>query len=825
MAEFRGFTAKAGDALQDAIKTAMNLGHIYIGSEHILCGLLSANKSVAAHALSCQGVTRREVVEKITAVVGKGHPTKLCVKDFTPRSKQILEGAQKQARAQNKPTAGSEHLLRAILKDGECYAAQVLKELGVNTNALYDNCGERDKTFGVNDNDVLNFNKTSKGDVTLKKYGRELTDLARQNKLDPVIFRDNEIERVIGVLLRRRKNNPCLIGESGVGKTAIAEGLALRIAANTVPDCIKDKRIYSLDLTAMLAGAKYRGDFEERIKKAMDEIMNSRDIILFIDEIHTIIGAGAAEGAIDAANILKPLLARGEIQLIGATTAGEYRRYIEKDAALERRFQPIDIPEPSEEATFGIICGLRSRYEQHHDVDIPDETIRAAVGMSVRYINDRFLPDKAIDLIDEAASRLRLSSYSTPPALLKLSDKIREISEQKEMAVNSGCFEKAVSLRDKEKALVAQRDMFESAHALEYGFSEHSTVQVTTEDIAKIVSQMTGIPVAKIGESELEKLNQLEERLSQRVIGQSEAVSAVAKAIRRGRAGLKNPSRPIGSFLFSGSSGVGKTELCKALAEQLFGDPNALITVDMSEYMEKHAVSKLLGAPPGYVGFDEGGQITEKVRRKPYSVLLFDEMEKAHPDVLNIMLQILEEGTLTASDGRKTSFKNTVIIMTSNIGSKLITENKRQLGFSTDGERTQSDIKEKITKELKAALRPELINRFDDIIVFNSLSEPVYEKICVKMLGELSGRAEKLGFTLEFSDETIKKLARTRVDNGYGARPLRRIITAEIEDMLSQRLLEKEIEIGDTVTIIPGENGEFLTQTAKRLDNKRQSVV
>ncbi|MDR1754511.1 MAG: ATP-dependent Clp protease ATP-binding subunit [Eubacterium sp.] len=807
--EFQGFTPKASEVLYGAVKIAMSFGHIYVGSEHILLGLLSVPKSVAAHALSSQGVTRPEVSDKIENTIGKGIPTKLSAKDLTPRSRQILEQALKEAKGQNKDSAGSEHLLRAIIKDSDCYAATVLRELGVNIGMLYNNCGKSGKQ-SLNDDVESMFgyggngpSSSDKGKTSLKKYGRELTALATQNKLDPVIFRDTEIDRMIGVLLRRRKNNPCLIGESGVGKTAVVEGLAIRIASGKVPENMKNKKIYMLDLSAMLAGAKYRGDFEERIKSTMDEIIGNREIILFIDELHTIIGAGAAEGAIDAANILKPLLARGEIQLIGATTNSEYRRHIEKDAALERRFQPITVEEPSEEATIHILTGLRERYEDHHNIIIPDEAIKAAVKLSVRYINDRFLPDKAIDLIDEAASAIRLSSFSANPEILEIEEKLKNIKVKKSEAINNQSFEQAAALRDCEKKLISEKEKLETINVSE----NRKNGSLTSENIAEIISKWTGIPVIKVEESEQEKLNNLEILLNQKVIGQSEAVSAVSKAIRRGRAGLKNPARPIGSFLFLGPTGVGKTELCKALALQLFGDESALIRLDMSEYMEKHAVSKLIGSPPGYIGYDEGGRLTDAIRRKPYSTVLFDEVEKAHPDVLNIMLQILEDGMLTSSDGRKTSFKNSVIIMTSNIGARQITENKNRLGFSAED--SSDPIKEKVLAELKITFRPEFINRFEEIIVFSKLSSDNIKEICIKMLNELSERAAQLNFTLNFNNDVAEKLSELGFDNLSGARPLRRVITSKIEDMLSQNLLNGKIKSGDKITVSI-DNDEFV---------------
>lgn len=802
MIEFNDFTEKANIALDHAIKTAMALGHIYIGSEHILCGLLSVENGVAYLVMAKQGVQKPDILQKIETIVGRGIPSRLTLHDFTPRSKRILENALTEARMLAHNYVGTEHLLRAIIKDTECYAVLLLKEMGVNLNTLYSDCGgiDYEKKRDTDDDGTYTFT-SGKSKKSLQKYGRDLTELAKQNKVDPVIRRDEEIERVIQVLLRRRKNNPCLIGESGVGKTAVAEGLALRIIEGGVPENIKNKRIFMLDLTSMLAGAKYRGDFEERIKNALDEIIRDGNIILFIDEIHSIIGAGAAEGAIDAANILKPLLARGELQLIGATTIDEYRRYIEKDSALERRFQPITVDEPDEEAALEILHGLRDRYEAHHKVKISDEALEAAVTMSVRYIADRFLPDKAIDLIDESASQLRLRSFTAPPDLQELEERLRRTVDEKTTAINTQDFEAAARLRDEERLLEEELESFRK----KWNIKGENYGVLCADDIAGIVAKWTGIPTARLKEDEADKLTALESLLEKRVIGQPEAVSAVSRAIRRGRAGLKNPDRPTGAFIFLGPTGVGKTELCRTLADAMFGDEGALIRLDMSEYMEKHAVSKLIGSPPGYVGYDEGGQLTEKIHRKPYSVVLFDEIEKAHPDVYNLLLQIMEDGTLTASDGRKSSFKNAVVIMTSNIGAKIITENRQSLGFS-DKAREES-AKDSIMSELRQAFKPEFLNRIDDIIIFNKLDEAAIGRICRSMLGDLSERAAALGISLAFSEETIGELARQGHDSKYGARPLRRVITSKIEDMLSQKILEREIGGGDSLRIVPEGEG------------------
>ena len=813
MIEFSDFTEKASKALEEALNTAMSLGHIYVGSEHILCGLLSekaSDNTVAYSVLTKHGITLNEVIAKIEKTIGRGVPTKLDLRDFTPRSKRVMESALSEARGSCRSFVGTEHLLRAVIKDTECYAVLLLKELGVNLNAVYNDCGtpaeknrhsETDDDFGYG-----SVKKDKKG--VLYKYGRDLTELAIQKKIDPVVCRQDEIERIIQILLRRRKNNPCLIGESGVGKTAIAEGFALRIAEGRVPENIKDKRVFMLDISSMLAGAKYRGDFEERIKSALDEIIRDKSYILFIDELHSIIGAGAAEGAIDAANILKPLLARGELQLIGATTVNEYRKYIEKDPSLERRFQPVTVDEPSEAGALDILFGLRDKYEAHHKVKITDDALKAAVSMSVRYINDRFLPDKAIDLIDEAASCMRLKAFTAPPIAGELEDKLSRIETEKLAAISSQNFETAARLRDKEKEIAAELETFRKSFKSQGG----NYGEVQEEDIAAIVAKWTGIPINRLREDEAKKLAGMEKSLETRVIGQKEAVGALAKAVRRGRAGLKNPGRPVGTFIFLGPTGVGKTELCKALAEALFGDENALIRFDMSEYMEKHAVSKLIGSPPGYIGFDEGGQLTGKIRSKPYSVVLFDEIEKAHPDVTNILLQIMEDGVLTASDGRKASFKNAVIIMTSNIGAKLISENKQSLGFTDGNKNDAQNKKTQVLDELKKAFKPEFINRIDDIIVFNKLSKEDIGKICANMLGDLSRRANSLGLELGFDDSVIEKLTELGYDDKYGARPLRRVITSQIEDMLAQRIVEREFGEGQRVKVKASE-GEFLVET------------
>ncbi|MCL2634433.1 MAG: ATP-dependent Clp protease ATP-binding subunit [Oscillospiraceae bacterium] len=811
MIEFNDFTEKANKALNAAVKTAAGLGHIYIGSEHILCGLLSEESGVAALALSKQGIVLNEITRKIEVVVGRGIPTRLTANDFTPRSKRILEHALTEARSQRHNFVGTEHVLKAIIRDSECYAVLMLKEMGVNLSSLYNDCGggdDKSKNVALNDSSDSDFATTSTdGKKTVKtalgKYCRDLTELAKQNKIDPVVDRDNEIERVIQVLMRRRKNNPCLIGESGVGKTAIAEGLALKIAQGVVPENIKNKRIMMLDLPSMLAGAKYRGDFEERIKNALDEAVNDGNVILFIDETHSIIGAGAAEGAIDAANILKPILARGEIRLIGATTIEEYRRYIEKDAALERRFQPITVEEPDENAAVRILTGLRDKYEAHHKVKITDDAVKASVELSARYINDRFLPDKAIDLIDEAAALLRLRKYTAPPDMQELENKLKRLTDDKASAINSQDFEAAAALRDEEREITEKLNSYKVSMGIaskKAGLKSKEVYgEITSENIAELVSKQTGIPLARLTLDESAKLSDMEGELQAKVIGQDEAVSAVSRAIKRSRAGFKNPARPIGSFIFLGPTGVGKTELCKSLAENLFGDKSALIRFDMSEYMEKHTVSKLIGSPPGYVGYEEGGRLTEKVRRKPYSVVLFDEIEKAHPDVYNIFLQIMEDGILTASDGRRVNFKNAVIIMTSNVGASLITENKRALGFADNSDNDDSSVNSRVMEELKKTFKPEFLNRVDDIIVFGKLSEEKISDICRLLLDEVVTRAMALGVTVSFTDEAVSELVKLGYDKMYGARPLKRVITSKIEDMLSTKLLGGEIKKNDVI--------------------------
>ncbi len=816
MYRFKGFTDKANVALNTAIESAQELGHTYIGTEHIVLGLLKEGTGVAASVLGGAGVTAEEYRTRIMEAESYGHPSRLSPEDFTPRAKQCMEMAVVLARHMKHGYVGTEHLLLAVLRDESSVAVRLLDALGARTEDLVRGVTEavggdaetaRDVTRHSGENSAVGKGKTP----TLDQFGRDLTVLAKENKLDPVIGRSKEIERVIQILSRRTKNNPCLIGEPGVGKTAIAEGLAQKIAQGEVPELLSGKRVVTLDLTGMVAGTKYRGDFEERIKNAVNEVIQSGDVILFIDEIHTLIGAGAAEGAVDAANILKPSLARGELQIIGATTLDEYRKHIEKDAALERRFQPVTVGEPTTEESVLILQGLRDKYEAHHKVRITDEAIDTAVKLSIRYIPDRYLPDKAIDLIDEACSRVRLKAFTAPPDVKELENELERTRTEKEAAINEQEFERAAKLRDAERELgerlAEEKGRWEEKNA---GITD----AISASDVAEIVSGWTGVPIAQLTEEESQRLLQLESVLHERIVGQEEAVSAVARAIRRGRVGLKDPKRPIGSFIFLGPTGVGKTELCKTLAEAMFGDENAIVRLDMSEYMEKHTVSRMVGSPPGYVGYDEGGQLTEKIRRKPYSVVLFDEIEKAHPDVFNILLQILEDGILTDAQGRRVDFRNTVIIMTSNIGARRITETK-SFGFSdtaadnkTIGD--QEKIRDDVMKELKQAFRPEFLNRVDDMIVFRQLRQEDIEEIARRMLRSLNVRLKEMNIQATVSDAVVSEIARVGFDPIYGARPLRRSIQSKIEDALSEKLLDGQFSAGDTITIdVKGNNFTF----------------
>ena len=792
------FTNRAEKALEIAQELAVEFGHNYIGTEHLLYGLVKEGTGVASKVLENQDITAEKIAEEIDELIGKGDAVEESEVGFTPRTKRVIENAFREARKLGSEYIGTEHLLIGIMREGDSVAVRIMIDLNVNPQKLYN---EIVKVINEDDNASVNDNKSSSKNLgsynqttTLNQFGTDLTKQAIEGKLDPVIGRKDEIERVIQILSRRTKNNPCLIGEPGVGKTAVVEGLAEKIVSGDVPELLKNKRVVSIDISSMVAGAKYRGDFEERIKKCLAEVRKVGDVILFIDEIHTIVGAGSAEGAVDAANILKPLLARGEVQVIGATTLNEYRKYIEKDAALERRFSPVTVGEPTSEETIEILKGLSDKYEAHHNVKITDEAIKAAVNLSVRYINDRFLPDKAIDLIDEAASRVRMRTYTRPESLNKLEEKISELDKEKEEAIRVQDFEKAANLRDKEN------EAKEKLEKEKTKWENKNTRSVTTlgeDDIAEVISSWTGIPVKKLTQSENEKLRNLEATLHERVIGQNEAVEAVAKAIRRGRVGLKDPNRPIGSFLFLGPTGVGKTELSKALAEALFGNEDAIIRVDMSEYMESHSVSKLIGSPPGYVGFDEGGQLTEKVRRKPYSVILFDEVEKAHPDVMNMLLQILDDGRLTDSQGRTVNFKNTVIIMTSNIGARLITD-KNTLGFSKqekeESEKEYENTKKDVMGELKKEFRPEFINRIDEIIVFHKLNDEDIKKIIDIMLKQVTKRLEEQGMKVEIGNDVKELIAKKGVDANYGARPLKRAIQNILEDKIAEEILDGKIK-------------------------------
>ena len=803
------FTQKAQNALNNALLAAREFGHTYVGSEHLLVGLAAEEDSVAARALLSKGVNKQKIVETIVNNMGTGSPTNVNASDLTPRTKQIIEMSAYASARYGHGYIGTEHLLLALLEESDCVANQILSSLGISPAELKKDVlayleGMESGSTGTTDSGAIGKQPKNKNSAdikdcpTLSSYGRDLTALAKAGKLDPIIGRENETERVIQILARRTKNNPCLIGEPGVGKTAVVEGLAQRIADGNVPEMLANKRVVTLDISSMIAGAKYRGEFEERLKNVMNEVAKKPEIILFIDEIHTLVGAGAAEGAMDAANILKPALSRGEMQLIGATTINEYRQNIEKDAALERRFQSVMVGEPTAEEALLILKGLRDKYEAHHKLKISDEALEAAVNLSMRYINDRYLPDKAIDLIDEAASRIRISNFTSPPDIKEMERSAEELSRSKEEAIKAQNFEEAARLRDEEHALLEKLD---AQKAKWQQTREGSTLVVTKDNIADIVTAWTGIPVKQLESEESKKLLNLDKILKERIIGQDKAVDAVAKAIRRGRMGLKDPKRPLGSFIFLGPTGVGKTELTKALAGVMFGDDNAMIRIDMSEYMEKHSVSKLIGAPPGYVGYDEGGQLTEKIRRKPYSVVLFDEIEKAHPDVFNIMLQILDDGILTDSQGRKVDFKNTVIIMTSNVGAGAITEKAKSLGFttSTSAESEQASIENNVMQALKNTFRPEFLNRLDEIIVFNRLSDADIQKIASLLLAQLQKRIEALDVSITFDHSLVEFVAKKGFDPVYGARPLRRAITSLVEDSFSEAMLEGKIKAGDSV--------------------------
>ena len=808
------FTKRAEKAIEIANKIAVEFGHNYIGTEHLLYGLIKEGNGVASRVLMSQGATTEKVEEEINILVGKSQNKENAILGFTPRTKRVIENAFLETKKTGSDYIGTEHLLIGIVKESDSIAVRIMLDININPPKIYNEIlkilnetnTENNLMKKENIKNIGSYNQTQ----TLNQYGTDLTKKASEGKIDPVIGRNDEIERLIQILSRRMKNNPCLIGEPGVGKTAIVEGLAERIVFEDVPDNLKMKRIVSLDITSMVAGAKYRGDFEERIKKCLNEVKKATDIILFIDEIHTIVGAGAAEGAVDAANILKPLLSRGEIQLIGATTLNEYRKFIEKDSALERRFSPINVQEPSKEDTIKILEGLTDKYEAHHNVKITKEAIVAAVELSIRYINDRFLPDKAIDLIDEAASKIRIKSYKEPNNLKDIEEECISTEKEKEEAIKAQNFEKAALLRDNEKSL---REKLEKEKQKWKNKSNKEILTLTQEDISEVVSNWTKIPIKRLTQDENEKLVNLEKLLHERVVGQNEAIETVAKAIRRGRVGLKDPKRPIGSFLFLGPTGVGKTELSKALAEVLFGNEDAIIRIDMSEYMETHSVSKLIGSPPGYVGYDEAGQLTERIRRNPYSVILFDEIEKAHQDVMNIMLQILDDGRLTDSSGRTINFKNTIIIMTSNVGARLITDRKT-LGFTLNEEGKESDkeyedIKKDVLAELKREFKPEFINRIDEIIVFHKLKKEEMKQIVDIMLKEVKKRMEAQNIKIEIEDDVKDKIIEKGSNTNYGARPLKRTIQNMLENRIAEYILNGKVKGGETVKIGINKEGEI----------------
>ncbi len=800
------FTENAKSAINLAREVAYRLSHNYIGTEHLLIGLMEVD-GVASKILEENGVTVEKVLELVNQLIAPNSGVEMMdAGSFTPRSKRILDQSYKEAAKLKAQLVGTEHILIALIKESDCIAVRLLNTLGVNVQKVYiDILTASGVDVSAAKNDYAPPAKgKQKGKTTatptLDQYSRDLTEYAREGKLDPVIGREQEIQRVVQILSRRTKNNPCLVGEPGVGKTAIAEGLALKIVEGNIPDTIKEKRVVTLDLSGMVAGSKYRGEFEERIKKVISEVISDGNVLLFIDEIHTIIGAGGAEGAIDASNILKPSLARGELQIIGATTREEYRKYIEKDAALERRFQPVVVDEPSEEEAIQILFGLRDKYEAHHQVRITDSALEAAVKLSSRYINDRYLPDKAIDLMDEAASKVRLSTYTSSPRIKELEQEIKRLEEDKEKAIKTEAYEKAGEIKKQQEAV---QEQLEKEKLVDEKERTEKQLVVSDNEIAEIVATWTKIPVKKLAEEETERLKNLESILHQRVIGQEEAVAAVAKAIRRGRVGLKDPNRPIGSFLFLGPTGVGKTELSKALAEAMFGSENSIIRVDMSEYMEKHSVSKLIGSPPGYVGYDEGGQLSEKVRQNPYSVILFDEVEKAHPDVFNILLQVLDDGHITDSQGRRVSFKNTIIIMTSNAGAQNIVAPKR-LGFASVVDETEDykKMKDAVMDEVKKIFKPEFINRIDEIIVFHSLTKDNIKSIVSIMISTINKRSKaQMNITIETNQEVVDHLAEVGFDPKYGARPLRRAIQSNIEDKLAEEILAGTIKEGDNVLV------------------------
>ncbi|MCL2580141.1 MAG: ATP-dependent Clp protease ATP-binding subunit [Oscillospiraceae bacterium] len=824
MFRFSGFTQKANNAINVAISQASALGHTYVGSEHLVLGMLDEGSGVAYTVLTQKNLSFESYRTQIIQNVGRGQKTNLTPEDFTPRSKRLLEMAIVKSRVMGQNYVGTEHILIVMGKEPDCYGVKLLAEMGSSPEALISSMLE---SIGAEVGEAALLEKARRSPPprvghrpagstqTLERYGRDLTEQARLGLLDPVIGREGEVSRLIQILSRRSKNNPCLVGEAGVGKTAIVEGLAQKIVDAGVPESLRDKRLVTLDLSAMVAGAKYRGDFEDRVKSVLEEVSSDREIILFIDELHTIIGAGAAEGAIDAANILKPQLARGEIQLIGATTIAEFRKHIEKDAALERRFQPVTVDEPSEDAAIEILRGILPRYEAHHKLRITDDAVMAAVTLSAKYIPDRYLPDKAIDLIDEAASRVRLRAFTSPASLGALEQKLAEYKGEKREAIGQKNFELAGEIRGQERALAGKISQ------LRGGWTRCDSLAlaeaVTKEEVAELIADITGIEVTTLTQEQSKRLINLEDDLRLRIVGQTEAVSAVASAIRRGKVGLKDPRRPIGSFIFLGPTGVGKTELCLALAETLFAKQDSLIRLDMSEYMEKHTVAKLIGSPPGYVGYGEGGQLTEKVRRKPYSVLLFDEIEKAHPDIWSILLQILEDGRLTDSQGRVVSFKNTVIIMTSNAGARQITE-QRTLGF-TGSQSGQSDaaMKKDVMGELGRLFKPEFLNRVDEIIIFDKLSREEVREIARKMFTHLSGRAKEMGIGLDFTEQAVSQISEEGFDLIYGARPLRRAVQRKIEDKLADKILKGQVLPGES--ILCDFDGEFVFKKQLTVNN------
>ena len=805
------FTNRAKDAIEYANDLAIEMGHNYVGTEHLLYGLAKEGTGIASRVLEKNKVTPIKIIKEIQELIGEGNKNMVSIVGLTPRTKKIIENAFKEAKRQNSEYIGTEHLLIGMIKETDSVATKIMSDLGVDFQKMYDNVFEALDKYEVGKTVNTQKNKNTK-EPTLNQYGVDLTQIAEEGKLDPVIGREKEIARVEQILSRRIKNNPCLIGEPGVGKTAIVEGLAQNIVSGNVPDILKNKRIISLDISGMVAGAKYRGDFEDRIKKCLKEVRRSGDIILFIDEVHSIVGAGAAEGAIDAANILKPILARGELQLIGATTIAEYRKSIENDSALERRFQTVMIEEPSISDSIKIIEGLRDKYEAHHNVKISNEAIEEAVNLSNRYIHDRFLPDKAIDLIDEAGAKVKLELYTKPKTIKKQEEKLLKVQKEKEEAIKMQDFEKAANLRDEEKKeqekLEKQKQKWESENDI-------NIISITKQDIAEVISNSTGIPINKIEKSENEKLKNLEQELSKKVIGQHEAIEVLTKAIKRARLGLKDPKRPIGSFLFLGPTGVGKTKLSKALAETLFGEEDSIIRIDMSEYMEAHTTSKLIGSPPGYIGYEEQGRLTEKIRQKPYSLILFDEIEKAHPDVLNLLLQILEDGILTDSHGRTVDFKNTVIIMTSNIGARLITE-KKTLGFKNESqEEKEKGINKDVMQELKKELKPELINRIDEVIIFNRLGKYELKQIVDLMIEETLERLEKKKIKLEVEEKVKELIIDKGADYLYGARPIRRAMQNILEDKIAQEMLDGNLQEGDMVKMILEDEKIKITKTSQ----------